>query len=50
VDQWDRFVSGELEKIVVPGSHGSILEEPNVRVLAQLLEERLQRAAEDPPQ
>jgi thioesterase domain-containing protein len=47
VDQWDQFVSGELEKIVVPGSHGSILEEPNVRVLAQLLEERLQREAGD---
>jgi thioesterase domain-containing protein/acyl carrier protein len=33
--EWKKFVNGELEIHEVPGSHTGILEEPNVKILAE---------------
>ena len=46
VEQWDRFVTGGVEKIVVPGTHVSMLEEPHAQVLAERLEQALRRGTD----
>jgi amino acid adenylation domain-containing protein len=44
---WERFVSGGVEIIKVPGRHGTMLEEePNVSVMAEKLQMCLKRAQE----
>lgn len=40
-DNWYRLAEGGLDVYIVPGSHSSILHEPNVRVLADKLMEYL---------
>jgi thioesterase domain-containing protein len=38
---WARLASGDLEIIIVPGGHYTMVEEPHVRVLAARIKERL---------
>lgn len=38
---WELLVAGSLEVCPVPGSHNTILHEPNVSVIAQRMRERL---------
>jgi thioesterase domain-containing protein len=42
---WDRFVTGELEVVAIPGNHMSVLRAPHVRDLAATLD-RVLAAAE----
>jgi non-ribosomal peptide synthetase component F/thioesterase domain-containing protein len=41
---WNRWVSGSLDIIRVPGMHGNIVVEPQVQVLAKRLDESLKKA------
>jgi len=38
---WARMAAGQLEIIIVPGDHHTMVEEPHVRVLAARIKERL---------
>ena len=40
---WDRVAMGGVEVVRVPGGHLSVLQPPNVDVLARRLRERLRR-------
>ena len=40
---WKPFVTGELEVVVVPGTHLTMVNEPNVGVVAAAIQARLQR-------
>src|SRR5206468_13792 len=42
---WQKLLSGRVEHTIIPGTHDSILTEPNVRVLAAVLTGCLRRAA-----
>ncbi len=41
---WKPRVKAEVEVVPIPGGHSSALQEPNVRVLAAALQERIDRA------
>jgi surfactin synthase thioesterase subunit len=41
MEKWPAYVSGEFEVRKVPGGHGNLLFEPNVRELTQQLNECL---------
>lgn len=41
---WDRVVRGRLEVLPVPGDHASLLEAPNLRVVAERITEILARS------
>lgn len=41
---WGRWATGGVEVIKVPGTHRSIMEEPDVRVLAEKLRDALEQA------
>ena len=43
---WSNLVSGELNVIDIPGDHLGILKEPNVAILAQKLQECIDRCSE----
>jgi 4-hydroxybenzoate polyprenyltransferase len=43
-DAWNRWVTDGLEIYSVPGNHGSMTKEPNVRILASKLSDRLNHA------
>ncbi|WP_432545989.1 AMP-binding protein [Kineococcus sp. SYSU DK004] len=47
--QWSRHLTGEVTFVEVPGEHMSILREPRVGRVAQLVDEALQREPADPP-
>jgi len=40
---WDRVALGGVEVVRVPGGHLSVLQPPNVEVLARRIRERLER-------
>ena len=42
---WARLAAGELEVIIVPGDHHTMINEPHVRVLAARIKERLPSSA-----
>jgi surfactin family lipopeptide synthetase A len=42
---WARLAAGELEVIMVPGDHHTMVQEPHVRVLAARIKERLPSSA-----
>ena len=44
VEQWKPLAKGGVDVITIPGDHLTIVTEPNVRVLAQRLDEYLARA------
>jgi oxalate---CoA ligase len=46
---WSEGVRGGLEIVDVPGDHFSVVDEPNVQVLARELAARLRAAANRPP-
>jgi thioesterase domain-containing protein len=41
---WDRFVGGGIDVVEVNGTHGTMLEEPYVKAVAEELRKRLNRA------
>ncbi len=41
---WKERVSGEISLVDIPGGHSSMLQEPNVRVLAERMQEHIDRA------
>jgi len=45
---WDRYVTGELEVVAIPGNHMSVLRSPHVRDLAVALDRVLTAAANAP--
>jgi amino acid adenylation domain-containing protein len=49
VEQWKKVAAGGVEAIKVPGNHSTLVSEPHVRVLAQRLDECLERASRTVP-
>ena len=45
---WGRFLKGGVEVEVCPGNHQTLLEEPNVRVMARKLRDAMDRASPGP--
>ena len=41
--QWDRYAEGGIDLHTIPGNHHTMLREPNVRILAEKLNEYLHR-------
>jgi thioesterase domain-containing protein len=47
---WGKLLEGDLELQQMPGEHRTVLEEPNVQVLAQLLKASLNKAQNEASQ
>jgi thioesterase domain-containing protein/acyl carrier protein len=44
---WEKFVDGRVESYFVPGEHTTMIQPPNVKEMARIVEECLERAVRD---
>ncbi len=44
IEEWNRIASEPIERIVIPGNHLTILDEPHVQILAELLSAIIKKA------
>jgi amino acid adenylation domain-containing protein len=44
---WEKYVAGKVESYVVPGEHTTMIQPPNVKEMARIVEECLGRAGRD---